>query len=29
MKINYIKNGDYLIPDLDITIFTTNSINRY
>ncbi len=29
MKINYIKKGDYLIPDLDITTSTTNSINRY
>ena len=29
MKINYIKNDDYLIPDLDITTSTTNSINRY
>ena len=28
MKINYIKNGDYLIPKLGITS-TTNSINRY
>ena len=28
MKINYIKNGDYLIPNLGITS-TTNSINRY
>ena len=29
MKINYIKNGDYLIPKLGITTSTTNSINRY
>lgn len=29
MKINYIKNGDYLIPNLGITTSTTNSINRY
>ena len=29
MKINYIKNGDYLIPKLGITKSTTNSINRY
>lgn len=29
MKINYIKNGDYLIPKLGITTFTTNIINRY
>lgn len=29
MKINYIKNGDYLIPKLCITTSTTNSINRY
>lgn len=29
MKINYIKNGDYLILKLDITKSTTNSINRY
>ena len=29
MKINYIKKGDYLIPKLGITTFTTNSINRY
>lgn len=29
MKINYIKNDDYLIPELGITTSTTNSINRY
>lgn len=29
MKINYIKKGNYLIPKLDITTSTTNSINRY
>lgn len=29
IKINYIKNGDYLIPKLCITTSTTNSINRY
>lgn len=29
MKINYIKNGDYLIPKLGITTSITNSINRY
>lgn len=29
MKINYIKNGDYLIPKLGITTSTTNSINRF
>ena len=29
MKINYIKNGDYLIPKLDIPTSITNSINRY
>lgn len=29
MKINYIKNGDYLIPKLGITTSTKNSINRY
>ena len=29
MKINYIKNGDYLTPKLCITTSTTNSINRY
>ncbi len=29
MKINYIKNGDYLIPKLGITTSTTNSIIRY
>ncbi len=29
MKINYIKNGDYLIPKLCIATSTTNSINRY
>lgn len=29
MKINYIKKGDYLIPELDTTTSTTNSINRY
>ena len=29
MKINYIKNDDYLIPKLCIATSTTNSINRY
>lgn len=29
MKINYIKNGDYLIPKLDVTTSTINIINRY
>lgn len=29
MKINYIKKGDYLIPELGITTSITNSINRY
>ncbi len=29
MKINYIKKGDYLISELDITTSITNSINRY
>ena len=29
MKINYIKKGNYLIPKLDITTSTTNSIKRY
>lgn len=29
MKINYIKKGDYLIPELGITTSITNSINKY